>query len=468
MDVPELSPELRKKTMSFKFSLKQLVTMEVAFLERYGFAVPQELNRESIERLTDHEHESELMRIYGKLRQLTEPETDHFCSSDYERILAACPGTGQTGIPALSELSVKDKIHGGWLGRAAGCILGKPLECNLTLSEIKEYLGDEFPLANYLRFSTAQRIVLDRKPKLHPNVTKPCSREHLAYAMQDDDLNYTALNLLLLEQKGSSFSRSDVGEVWASHLPPACTYGAETTAFVNYLYGMKIDSVPVYLNPFRDEIGAQIRADMFGYVCPDQPEVAAELAFRDASFSHVADGIYGAMFAAAMISSSYSANTMGDIVSAGLHHIPEKSRTAEIVANTVEWYASLGNWEAVYSKIKASTPQYNAGHTVNNAAYVVNAVLASDGDFEKGITIASMQGHDTDCNGATVGSILGVYLGKERLPEKWISPLNDCLKTNLRGLSEVSISEMAERTFGLALQKTREKHESNKPNAGDV
>ena len=35
---------------------------------------------------------------------------------------------------------------------------------------------------------------------------------------------------------------------------------------------------------------------------------------------------------------------------------------------------------------------------------------SSAGDFTKGITVAVMQGHDTDCNGAAVGSVLGVHL----------------------------------------------------------
>lgn len=439
--------------MSFKFKLRDLVSMEVGFLERYGFSIPKELSRESIAGHADDE--SELMRIYHGLRQLKEPQTPYFCASDLASIRAASPGMENASAPALSESDIMDKIHGGWLGRAAGCILGKPLECNLTLPEIKHYLKDEFPLDNYLRFPTAQRIVLDKKPALHPHVTKQCSREHLAFAMPDDDLNYTVLNLLLLEQKGFQFSASDIGEIWALNLPPACTYGAETTAFVNYLYGMPIHSVPIYLNPFRDEIGAQIRADMFGYVCPAQPQAAAEFAFRDASFSHVADGIYGAMFVAAMISSAFCAGAMEDIVAAGLGHIPEKSRTASLVRNTLGWHASLSDWEAVYDRIKESTRQYHAGHTVNNAAYVVNALLASHGDFEKGITIAAMQGHDTDCNGATVGSILGVYLGRMKLPTKWISPLNDCLKTSLRELKETAISNLAERSFALALQMTK-------------
>jgi hypothetical protein len=47
--------------------------------------------------------------------------------------------------------------------------------------------------------------------------------------------------------------------------------------------------------------------------------------------------------------------------------------------------------------------------------------------FERTITIAVQLGYDTDCNGATVGSVIGLVLGANVLPEKWTRPLNDTL-----------------------------------------
>ncbi len=439
--------------MSFKFSLAFLVEGERQFLERYGFFIPPELNRETIRKHKDND--PELMRMYERLRQLPEPETPYFCSSDYESIAGVSAGASGASLLKPPDPEIRDRILGGWRGRAVGCISGAPLECDLTLPEIKELLGADFPMDHYLRQSVAEKIALKKRGHLNPEVTIPCSRERIAFAMADDDLNYTILNLLLLEKKGFSFSRQDIGELWAYYLTPGQTYGAETTAFVNFLWGLPAEAVPVYLNPFRDEIGAQIRADMFGYVCPSEPQAAAALAFREASFSHVADGIYGAMGVAAMIAAAFSVTTMEAVVAAGLANIPRRSRISELLEKTVEWHLKLGDWEAVYEQIKAATPQYGAGHTVNNAAYVANALLASKGNFEKGIAIACMQGHDTDCNAATVGSILGVHLGAARLPGKWVRPLNDRMKSSLAELSEVAISEMAERTFQLILNRRK-------------
>ena len=46
-------------------------------------------------------------------------------------------------------------------------------------------------------------------------------------------------------------------------------------------------------NPYNDWIGAQIRADVYGWVCPGEPEHAADLASRDAALSHPSKGRTG-------------------------------------------------------------------------------------------------------------------------------------------------------------------------------
>jgi ADP-ribosylglycohydrolase len=429
--------------MSFSFSPKELLKREIFLLEQNGIRVPDRL-KAGAGKIKD---EGGLLFFYGRLRKLP-GSGSLYKATPKPRILV----TGQGKLP-LSGAWIRDRVRGGWFGRVAGCILGKPLECGLTMEELKEHLGGDFPVTHYLRYKAAGRIAMDKKPALHPKVTKPCSREHISYAMIDDDLNYTVLNLLLLEQKGAGFRTSDVGDVWSRYLPPADTWGAETTAFVNYLWGMPVEKVPVTLNPFREEIGAQIRADMFGYVSPGNPGSAADMAFRDASFSHINEGVYGEMFAAGMIASAFTADNINDIVAAGLGQVPRACSLADLVRSTLKWYSESGDWQKVYAKIKEATPEYSDGDTVNNTAYIVNALLASGGDYEKAITTAVMQGHDADCTGATVGSVMGVFLGFKKLPGKWIRPLNDCLHTGLVGHDRVTISGLAERTLRLIARR---------------
>ena len=55
---------------------------------------------------------------------------------------------------------------------------------------------------------------------------------------------------------------------------------------------------------------------------------------------------------------------------------------------------------------------------------------------------------DTDCNGATVGSVLGTAIGDNAIPSYWKDRVNNTLESTLAGYGSVSIGDMAEKTLG--------------------
>lgn len=120
----------------------------------------------------------------------------------------------------------------------------------------------------------------------------------------DDDTNYTVTGLSILKTYGTEFTPEDVGRYWLSNIPLLSTCTAEGVAYRNMTCGINQPKSAVYLNHYREWIGAQIRADFFGYAGSGNPELSAEFAWRDACISHVKNGIYGEMWVSAMLASA--------------------------------------------------------------------------------------------------------------------------------------------------------------------
>ena len=269
---------------------------------------------------------------------------------------------------------------------------------------------------------------------------------------RDDDMDYPILGLLALERQGGELTSRHMANTWLSRMPFQMLYTAENVAYRNFVNRLWPPESASWRNPFREWIGAQIRADIFGYVTPGWPEKAAELAYRDASISHVKNGIYGEMFVAAMLAASFVTSDVEEIVQIGLSEIPAKCRLSEAVHDTVAWCEELTDWEKVWDRISDKYGHYSGVHTINNAALVVMGLFFGANDYENGIVVTVRGGWDTDCNGATVGSILGAKFGADALPDKWIGVLSDRLMSVVRDCNDNRISELAERTHRVAIQ----------------
>lgn len=347
----------------------------------------------------------------------------------------------------LSNPRMLDKIHGGWLGRCVGCLLGKPVEL-WTHKMIEDYLnaGNAYPLNDYF-------------PLLRKGVPKPLlfSPEQAHWTLgsikgmpRDDDTDYTIMALHILEENGFDFTASNVGEQWLSHLPYNSVFTAEKIAYKNLVDGLLPPETATKNNPFSECIGAQIRADLWGYASPGMPELAAEFAFRDAALSHVREGIYGAMFFSSLIAAAFSKSDIEELIKIGLTEIPKDSEFSRMVEQTITLSRENKEWKEAWRRVDESYRKLLPIHTINNAALVLLALLYGRGDFEKSITLSVMGGLDTDCNGATAGSILGVVLGADQLPSKWIRPISDKIESAVLGFHSSRISDLARRTCTLA------------------
>jgi hypothetical protein len=348
----------------------------------------------------------------------------------------------------LPEATLQDRLLGAWLGRCAGCLLGKPIEGRRT-EELWGFLKmtRQWPLNDYIRFGVA-----GEPAETYPGLAAMKAYDAMDHMPADDDIDYTLAGFLIVQKKGAAFTPADVARLWMRHIPLLRTYTAERVAYRNLAARIPPPASASYRNPYREWIGARIRADAFGYVNAGDPERAAEWAWRDACISHVKNGIYGEMMIAAMIAAAPFCDDIPTLLQAGLAQIPRTSRLYADITQVVSWHADGLEYDEAVARLHQRWDEHSWHHwthTNSNTMICAAALLWGGGDFSKSICRAVQPGFDTDCNGATVGSIMGMMLGAKKIPSSWTRRLNNTFETSLVGHQTVDIESIGRETSEL-------------------
>lgn len=412
--------------------------------------IEQEVRAVGINASYTYEDDCIVGKLLDKIQALPLPKSLDFNEpSDIEGI-RALQNSSMIEHLQVDNKTVADKIYGAWIGRVAGCILGKPVE-NWSKDDIEKLAkaDDNYPIKHYIK-GDLPNLKLGNKNMQLVFENGWFAEKFNGYAAADDDTNYTVLSLKILETYGRNYSTNDIAESWLSNFPLLCLCTAEHAAYRNLVNHIAPPLCAVYRNPYREWIGAQIRGDIFGYINPGNPAGAAEMAYRDGCMTHVKNGIYGEMFIAAMIAQAAVTDNIYSIVNAGLGVIPYTSRLYKQIELLMRDFQKGMEYETCINRIYDRYPitsLHNSVHTIPNALIVVASLLYGGGDFTKTIGLAVLSGMDTDCNGATAGSVVGMINGAQKIDRVWTEPLCDTLKTDITGYSDVKISEMAQRTM---------------------
>ena len=353
---------------------------------------------------------------------------------------------------ASPGMDLPDRVHGAWLGRAAGCLLGKPVEKipREGIRAIAQSTGN-WPISRYFTEVNLDGEVAARYP--WNRRSRPTSLlENIDGMPEDDDLNYPLIALGLLEKHRDGFTTDHVAQAWLDNLPGGRVFTAERIAYRNLLDGHEPEVAGRIGNPFRDWIGAQIRTDVYGWTHPGDPVTAARLAWTDARLSHGRNGVYGAMFAAAACSAAVVAGSVVEVLEAGLSVVPPESRFAAAIRTGAQ-LAHLSTEDAL-DKIYARYGDLHWVHVLNNAATLGYALARGDGDFATTITTAVTGGWDTDSTGATAGSIAGALTGAKGLPPQWVVPLRNRLASTVPGFDGIGFDALARRTLALVRKQS--------------
>ncbi|MEU4948627.1 ADP-ribosylglycohydrolase family protein [Streptomyces lavendulae] len=344
--------------------------------------------------------------------------------------------------------ALRRRLEAGWVGRAVGCALGKPVE-KLPLDGIRALARatGNWPLADWFTARGVPAELLAAHP-WNRRSAATCLAENIDGAPEDDDLDHPLLGLLLLRRHGKAFATADLARLWLDELPAGRVFTAERVAYRNLLLGLEPPGTATHHNPFREWIGALIRADVHGWTNPGDPAAAAEQAYRDATLTHTANGVYAALFAAAAIAEA--AGGRADVhgaLRAGLAVVPPRSRLADAVRFGIRTARDEADFDRVVDRLHACYGHYHWVHALPNTALIAAALTHADGDFTHSVCRAVSGGWDTDSNGATAGSVAGILAGSpDRIPERWTAPLKNRLATTVAGFDGIGFDTLAHLT----------------------
>jgi len=347
----------------------------------------------------------------------------------------------------FEEDAYVQRLEGGMLGRFAGCTLGAPVEFwNVErMKSLAEENGDDFPPTQYWRY-------VPEPKRLRYNISRVegYTRGGMDGVPVDDDIMYTILGLLIVEESGIDFSTEDVAQAWMKYLP---------WTWDNYVWANLKATVPATEaaekdNPKVQLINASIRADAWGYLVPGNPELAAALAWKDGILSHRRNGLYAEMFFAAAISAAFALEEPIKALEIALTEIPEECTFSQNIRWALKYASSVHDYKDARAAIDQRFGCGNENfmfegmhpvHSINNACCTVFGLVIGNRNFTKVIGETVAMGMDNDCTAATAGSIVGASIGKKGIPEHWYKSYNDIVHSYLIGHSRFSITDLIQR-----------------------
>lgn len=323
--------------------------------------------------------------------------------------------TAASPVPSYDMSQYKQDALGGWVGQVIGSALGLAVE-NWSAEKIREEIGE---ITGYIQ-------------------TPPQTR--------NDDTTFQVIALHTLEQHGVDFEGRDLAEEWLEHISFAPT--AEGVAIENLKKDLNPPQSAHRDNPYAEWVGGAMKATIWGLLTPGRPDLAARYAYRDAIIAHQGNGIYSALYTAALVSLAFVMRDISRLIELACEFVPAESRLAELVEYCISIFHECETWEQAHERYRSA---YRAYHrTVFGYVHVFPCLVAAligfhygEGDFGRSIAIATMCGRDTDFPPALIGAVLGIWAGESGIPDKWREPVGYTFETMASGMEHLSYATFA-------------------------
>lgn len=294
----------------------------------------------------------------------------------------------------LNKKEYYDKVRGCWIGKNIGGTIGAPFEGTQGMPEIEGYTT----------------------PKGQP--------------LPNDDLDLQLVWLNALRDQGPrAVDANMLADYWLTHITPH--WGEYGICKGNMFAGLLPPLSGEFRNDWKNSNGAWIRSEIWACVAPGVPDIAVKYAIADASVDHgLSEGTYAEIFTAALESLAFVENDIRALIDKALEYIPEDSYLARSIRLVIEGFDSGKTWKEVRGEVvDLNVPELGWFMAPANVAFVVLGLLYGEGDFKKSMIYTVGCGDDTDCTAATIGSIMGIMMGADAIPEDWKEYIGDVIVT---------------------------------------
>jgi len=303
-----------------------------------------------------------------------------------------------------------DRILGGWLGKSIGGAVGARFEGYKGWIEI-----------------TPQEMFPDELP---PN----------------DDLDIQVLWLKVLEEKGAAITSDDMAEAWLEWCwYPFNEYG---TFRRNWKLGIHAPDSGRYDNEFWETgEGCPIRSEIWGYVFPGAPDLAAKYAELDGTLDHSEQSVGAEKMLSAMASMAFFIPDVRRLAEMFIHYLPAGSRIERLTRAAFEAYDEGLSLRDARQRLLALGGHPEACDSRLNIPFTFLGLLHGGNDLEQTLLSALKCGYDTDCTLASSGALIGQILGASNIPHTLKDPIGDQLVMGIEyNRREMTLSALARDT----------------------
>jgi len=319
----------------------------------------------------------------------------------------------------ITYADYEDKILGGWIGKSIGGTLGARFEgCKAWIDlEIDEIIPDELP----------------------PN----------------DDLDLQVLWLKVLEEKAASLTSDDLANAWLEGCwYPFNEYGNFRR---NYRLGLKPPYTGMHNNEFFETgMGCPIRSEIWGYVFPGAPDLAAEYAWKDGTLDHTDESVCAEQMLSAMAADAFFVDDLHRLAQLHMHRLGPGLATRKLVETAFASYDEGLALREARERLHLLRGHPEPCDAILNVPFIFLAVLYGENDLEKTILSALQCGYDTDCTLATAGALLGQILGAKNIPTKLRDIIGDELVMGIEyRRPEMTLSALARDTATVGVKLAR-------------